>query len=204
MGAPAVVYRVAAGGGTAEVLFHTADQHIRCLLMEANRTLWAGIDGAGVIYRIATDTAGAKAFAVYAAPKREITTLAMDAAGGVYAAGVGARSGPGPGLPPLPVTGNLGVSITFVQPQSAHAATANALVPEGSEVYRLAGAGGVAVPQKLLTLKDDVVNALTVRNGVLLTATGNRGRVYRVDTEMPGRLADVAHLERRRGWYLRR
>ena len=198
-GAPAVVYRVAAGGGKAGVLFRTADQHIRCLLMGADGTLWVGSDGAGVIYRIATGAAGAKPFAVYAAPKREITALAMDAAGGVYAAGVGAKSGPGPGLPPLPVTGNLGVNITFVQPQSANAATANALVPEGSEIYRIAGAGGVAAPQKLLTLKDDVVYALVVRNGALLAATGNRGRVYRVDTEMPGRFADVAHLEAAQG-----
>jgi hypothetical protein len=32
-GAPAVVYRVPAGGGKAEVAFKTVDQHIRCLLM---------------------------------------------------------------------------------------------------------------------------------------------------------------------------
>ena len=44
-GAPAVVYRVPAGGGKAEVLFKTADQHIRCLLLAADGTLWAGSDG---------------------------------------------------------------------------------------------------------------------------------------------------------------
>ena len=88
-GAPAVVYRVPAGGGKAEVLFKTADQHIRCLLMGPDGTLWAGSDGSGVIYRFATGTAGAKPFAAYAAPRREITSLAMDAAGNVYAAGVG-------------------------------------------------------------------------------------------------------------------
>ncbi len=46
-GAPAVVYRVPAGGGKAEVLFKTADQHIRCLLLGADGTLWAGSDGVG-------------------------------------------------------------------------------------------------------------------------------------------------------------
>ena len=49
-GAPAVVYRVPAGGGKAEVAFKTVDQHIRCLLMAADGTLWAGSDGSGVIY----------------------------------------------------------------------------------------------------------------------------------------------------------
>src|SRR5580704_4636488 len=193
-GAPAVVYRVPAGGGKAEVLFKTADQHIRCLLLAPDGTLWAGSDGSGVIYKFATSTAGAKPFAVYAAGRREITSLAMDAAGNVYAAGVGTKGHTA--LPPLPVTGSVGVSITFVQPGSSIAAGSNTLVPDGSEIYRISVDGS---PQKLLTLKDDVVYALAVRNGNLLAATGNRGRVYRVDTETTGRFTDVAHLEAAQG-----
>ena len=193
-GAPAVVYRVPAGGGKAEVLFKTADQHIRCLLLGTDGTLWAGSDGSGVIYRFATWTAGAKPFAVYAAGRREITALAMDSAGDLYAAGVGTKGHTA--LPPLPVTGNVGVSITFVQPGSSTAAGTNTLVPDGSEVYRIAADGS---PLKLVTLKDDVVYALAVRNGSLLAATGNRGRVYRVDTKEPGRFTDVAHLEAAQG-----
>jgi hypothetical protein len=189
-GAPAIVYRVPAGGGKAEVLYKTSDQHIRCLLLGPDGTLWAGSDGAGVIYRLDTKTAGAKPFAVYAAPRKEITALALDAAGNLYAAGVGTR-GALP-LPPLPVTGNVGVTITFSQPGSSTAAGTNTLVPDGSEIYQIASNG---TPQKLLTLKDDVVYALAVRDGSLLAATGNRGRVYRVDVRMPGRYTDVAHLE---------
>ena len=188
-GAPAVVYRVSAGGGKAEVLFKTADQHIRCLMMGTNGTLWAGSDGAGVIYRFATGTVGAKPFAAYAAPRREITALAMDAAGNVYAAGVGTGRSV---LPPLPVTGNVGVTITFSQPGSSTAAGANSLVPDGSEIYKIAADGS---PQKLVTLKDDVVYALAFRGRSLLAATGNRGRVYRIDTNDVGRYTDVAHLE---------
>jgi hypothetical protein len=213
-GAPAVVYRVPAGGGKAEVLFKTADQHIRCLLMAADGTLWAGSDGSGVIYKFAPWVAGAKPFAVYAAGRREITSLAMDAAGNVYAAGVGTKGRTA--LPPLPVSGSVGVSITFVQPGSSTAAGANTLVPDGSEIYRIAVDGS---PQKLLTLKDDVVYGLAVRNGSLLAATGNRGRVYkietgkietskietgkietgRVDTGGTGRFTDIAHLEASQG-----
>jgi hypothetical protein len=208
-GAPAVVYRVPAGGGKAEVAFQTADQHIRCLLMAADGTLWAGSDGSGVIYKFDTKLVGAKPFAVYAAAKKEITALAMDGAGNVYAAGVGAKAAPGPvgsqpGLPPLPVTGAVGVTITFAQPGSANAATANTLVPEGSEIYRIAPDGS---PEKLAALKDDVVYALAVHAGSLLAATGNRGRVYRVgiggasgsSADDAGRLTDVAHLEASQG-----
>jgi hypothetical protein len=193
-GAPAVVYRVPAAGGKAEVLFKTADQHIRCLLMGPDGTLWAGSDGAGVIYKFATWMAGAKPFAVYAAGRKEITSLTMDSAGNVYAAGVGTKVHTA--LPPLPVTGNVGVTITFVQPGSSTAAGANALVPDGSEIYRIAADGS---PMKLVTLKDDVVYALAVRNGSLLAATGNRGRVYRVDMDVAGRFADVAHVEAAQG-----
>lgn len=197
-GAPAVVYRIPAGGGKAEVLFQTADQHIRCLLLGADGTLWAGSDGSGVIYKLAAIAgrieAGTKPFAVYSAARREITALAMDAAGDVYAAGVGTKGHTA--LPPLPVTGNVGVTITFVQPGSSTAAGANTLVPDGSEIYRIAANGS---PLKLVALKDDVVYALTVRNGSLLAATGNRGRVYRVATDGSGQFTDVAHLEAAQG-----
>ena len=86
--------------------------------MGPDGTLWAGSDGAGVIYKYAagaktaTGTAGAKPFAVYSAGRKEITALAMDPVGNVYAAGVGTKGHTA--LPPLPVTGNVGVSITFV------------------------------------------------------------------------------------------
>jgi len=204
-GAPAVVYRVPAGGGKAEVAFKTVDQHIRCLLMAADGTLWAGSDGGGVVYKLKTAATGpvGKPFAVYAAPKREITALAIDPAGNVYAGGVGSKPaanaavGSQPGLPPLPVTGAVGVTITFSQPGSANAATANTLIPEGSEIYRIAADGS---PAKLVALKEDVVYALAFDAGSLLVATGNRGRVYRVDTtEAAGRYTDVAHLAAAQG-----
>ena len=206
-GAPAEVYRVPAGGGKAEVAFRTVDQHIRCLLMGPDGTLWAGTDGGGVIYKLKTTAPAGKPFAAYAAPKREITALAMDAAGNVYAAGVGATPAAngtagqpggmlGPGLPPLPVSGAVGVTITFSQPGSANAATANTLVPEGSEIYGIAVDGS---PQRLLALKDDVVYALAFDQGSLLAATGNRGRLYRVDTGVAGRFTDVAHLAAAQG-----
>jgi hypothetical protein len=199
-GAPAVVYRIPTGAGKPEVAFKTADQHIRSLLMAPDGTLWAGSDGSGAIYKFDTKRPDAKPFAVYSAPKMEITALAMDSAGNLYAAGVGTKPAPGalgnqPGLPPLPVTGAVGVTITFAQPGSANAATQNTLIPEGSDIYRIAPDGS---PEKLATLKDDVVYALAVHNGSLLAATGNRGRVYRVAigaADGAGRLTDVAHLE---------
>ena len=200
-GAPAVVYRVPAGTGKPEVAFRTADEHIRCLLMAPDGTLWAGSDGGGVVYKLKTTATGpvGKPFAAYSAAKREITALAMDGAGNVYAAGVGDKQAAGtatPGLPPLPVTGAVGVTVTFSQPGSANAANTNTLIPEGSEIYRIAPDGS---PERLVALKDDVVYALAFHRGSLLAATGNRGRVYRVDTAVEGQFTDVTHLEASQG-----
>jgi len=193
-GAPAAVYRIPSGGGKAKVLFRTEDQHIRCLLLAPDGTLYAGSDGAGVVYKIDTTKPAAVPFAVYSAAKREITALAMDASGNVYAAGVGGK-GNVP-LPNLPVTGGASTTITFVAAGSSTAASTNTVIPDGSEIYKIAPDG---TPLKLLALKEDVVYALAMRQGSLLAATGNRGRVYRIDTSVPGRWTDIAHLDAAQG-----
>ncbi|MDE3104406.1 MAG: hypothetical protein KGK08_04445 [Acidobacteriota bacterium] len=193
-GAPAVVYRVPPDGGKPEVLFQTSDQHIRCLLVAPDGTLWAGTEGAGVLYRVAATgghvVAGAQPFAVYAAPRKEITALARDADGSIYAAGVGTRGSTT--LPPLPVTGALGVTVTISQAGSSGTPGANALLPEGSELYRIAPDG---TPSRLATLKDDVVYSLAVHQGKLLAATGNRGRICTIATDGSGRFTDLARLD---------
>jgi hypothetical protein len=43
------------------------------------------------------------------------------------------------------------------------------------------------------------VYGLAERNGSLFAASGNRGRVYRIDAKEPGRFSDVAHLEASQG-----
>ena len=188
-GAPAAIYRVALGTPAAkpEVFFRSGDQHIRSLQVAPDGTVYAGSDGAGIIYRIAPN---GKPFALYTAPRHEITSLALDAAGNLYAAGVGDRRPPA--LPPLPASGQTAVSITILQPASSLSAANNSMVPEGSEIYRIAPDG---TPLRLVALHDDVVYALALRNGALYAGAGNRGRVYRIDTANPGSYTDVAHTE---------
>ena len=193
-GAPAAVYKIPAGGGKTKVLFRTNDQHIRCLLLTADGTLYAGSDGAGSVYKIDTAKPLAAPFAIYSATKREITALSLDESGNLYIAGVGAK-GNVP-LPNLPVTGGTSTTITFVQASSSTAVATNTVIPDGSEIYKIAPDG---TPSKLLTLKDDVVYALTMQHSSLLAATGNRGRIYRIDTSVPGRWTDIAHLDATQG-----
>ena len=188
-GAPAAIYRVSLSSAEAKpaLLFRSGDQHIRSLVVAPDGTLYAGSDGAGIIYRI---TADGKAFALYAAPKHEITALALDKDGTLYAAAVGDKRPPA--LPPLPAAGQTAVSITVLQPGAAIAAANNSMIPDGSVVYRIAADG---TPQPLVALPQDVVYTLAVRNGALFAGSGNRGRVYRMDTTTSGNYTDVAHTE---------
>ncbi len=188
-GAPAAIYRVplTTAGAKPTIFFRSADQHIRTLLVAPDGTVYAGSDGAGIVYRIRAD---GKPFALYAAPKHEITALAMDPSGTLYAAAVGDRRPPT--LPPLPASGQTAVSITLLQPGSSLSAANNSLVPDGSEIYRITPDG---TPERLLQLREDVVYALAFRNGAVFAGAGNRGRVYRLDPNEAGSYTDVAHTD---------
>lgn len=187
-GAPAVLYRVSLKAGVKPtVVFKSGDQHLRTLLVGPDGTIYIGSDGAGIVYRIGRD---GKPFALYTAPEHEITALALDPAGNLYLAAVGDRRPPA--LPPLPAAGEPRISITFQQPGSSASVATNALVPDGSEVDRIAPDG---TPLRLVTLREDVAYALAFRNGALMVATGNKGHVYRVDPQVPGVTTDVAHVD---------
>ena len=188
-GGPAAVYRVRtpAGDSHAERFFESDEQHIRALLFEKDGSLLAGSDGDGLVYRI--DKAG-KGFILFNAPKREVTALAQSPGGQIYVATVGEKGKSS--LPPLPVQGIAAITatITIVTPGSVQASNNNALVPDGSEVYELDPSGAA---RKLWAPHDDVVYGLHWTPDGLLAATGNRGRIYRVQEN--GEYADIAHLE---------
>jgi WD40 repeat protein len=188
-GGPAAVYRVRTPAGTPDAarFFESDEQHIRALLFEKDGNLLAGSDGDGLVYRI--DKTG-KGFILFNAPKREVTALAESPAGQIYVATVGEKGKSS--LPPLPVQGiaTVTATITIVTPGSVQASNNNTLVPDGSEVYELDHNGAA---RKLWAPHDDVVYALRWTPDGLLAATGNRGRIYRVEEN--GEFADIAHLE---------
>ena len=185
-GGPAAIYRVDVSTDTphAEVFFESDEQHIRCLLFEPNGNLIAGSDGGGLVYRIGKDRKG---LVIYDAPKREVTALAESADGRLYVAAVGEKTKST--LPPLPVQGIAvaTATITIVTPGSVQASSSNGLIPDGSEVDELSPQGA---PRKLWATRDDVVYALRATPQGLLAATGNRGRIYRINED--GSYLDLA------------
>src|SRR4029077_16229396 len=158
----------------------------------AQDNLIAGSDGSGLIYRISPAGEG---FVLYSAPKKEITALALDRAGNIYAAAVGEkRSGGGPGAAGMagalmniganaPATGTApqapGITITPAPttPQMAGPFPfPGGGVSGGSDVYRIAPDGS---PAKVWTSHEDIGYALAFESqDRLLAATGNRGSIF--------------------------
>ena len=195
-GAPGLIYRVGQPGANAskpELFFASDEPHIRSLLLRPDGSLLAGSDGSGLVYEI--DAAG-KGQVLFEAGKREITALALGAQGQLYVAAVGEK-GHSSSLPPLPVAGagaapTASITVTVVQPGSAQAVSTNAAIPDGSEVSVVPGNAAEA-PRRLWAAHEDVVYGLLPTPEGLLAATGNRGRVYRLQDD--GSIEDVAHGE---------
>ena len=186
-GDPGAVYRVDVNkaGAQPELFFKSDEAHVRALAWDAKGNLIAGTDGSGLVYRI---DAHGKGYVLFEAPRREITSVAVAPNGTIYAACVGDKShNP---LPPLPVQGVSTLTITIVQPASVQAVNQSSAVPEGTEIYALADN---QAPRKLWASKDDIVYALVDRPDGLLAFTGNRGRLFRIQSD--GSYTDIGHLD---------
>jgi WD40 repeat protein len=202
-GGPGAVYRldVAKSGAKPELFFKSDEEHIRCLAWDPQGNLIAGSDGSGLVYRISgqdgrVDPQG-KGYVLFEAPRREITSVAVDSKGTIYAASVGDKThNP---LPPLPVQGAGSITITVVQPQSLQAANTSSSLPDGSEIYAISSSQDAKpqAPRRVWTGKDEVVYAMAARPDGLLVLTGNRGRIFRIEDD--GSYADLAHLEAQQG-----
>ena len=180
------IYKVERNG-EGSVFFKSDEAHIRSLALVKSQpepedgkrkknanpglsTVIAGSDGSGLIYRISPS---GEAFVLYSAPKKEITALATDAAGNIYAAGIGEKH---TGAPPAPVMAVTTVSTSPSVPPPPP--TQPGSVTGGSEIYTISADGS---PNRIWSAKDDLVYSLTfASDGQLLAGTGNRGHIYEI------------------------
>ncbi len=176
-------------GGQGSVFFKTEETHARSMVVDAHDNIIAGTEPGGLVMRITPSGSG---FVLYQTPKREITAVSVAPGGDIYASGVGTRlaaaapSFAPPAVPLSPVT-------VQAAPGSAPAANAGrqavpppSLAPGGqpitggSEVYRILPDGS---PRKVWTNAQDVVYAIGFdRENRPLIGTGNRGKIYRLDS----------------------
>ena len=185
------------------MFFKSDESQVRVLAFDRAGNLIAGTDGSGLIYRITPQGEG---FVLYSAPKKEITALAVDAEGNIYAAGAGDKRGAAPLPPPNPrLRGRPQPPTTIViqqgAPQAAGGAPGVAAIPfpnvmnlGGSEVYRISPDGA---PKTIWSSKDELVYALAFdQSGRLLAGTGNKGRIYAI---RDGEYADLVQSQREPG-----
>ncbi len=187
------VHRVGQDGKGA-VFFRTEETHARSLAIDAKGNLIVGTEPGGLVLRISPS---AKGFVLYQAPKREITSVAVGPNGAIYAAGVGTRPSTStpPITPPTPIpsappsASSSSSTVITVQPSGRPAAAPNVpvsftptSVSGGSDVYRIDAEGS---PRKIWSNSQDIAYAITFdSSGRPLVGTGNRGRVYRIDSDV--------------------
>src|ERR1700733_2451553 len=167
--------------GVGSVFFKTEETHARSMAFDAQDNLIVGTEPSGLILRISP---AAQGFVLYQSPKREITAVAVSPDGAIYASGVGNKPAvaqaapppapaPSPVLPGAPAVGNARITPVTGGPGPSLAG--------GSEVYRINPDGS---PRKVWSNGQDIVYAIGYDAGGLpLIGTGNRGKIYRLDSD---------------------
>jgi sugar lactone lactonase YvrE len=177
--------------GQGSVFFKTEETHARSLAMDSEDNLIVGTEPGGLVLRVSPAGQG---FVLYQAPKREITAVAIAKDGAIYAAGVGNKTlsvpAPAPAPSPSPAitaSSSQGGSVTMaVIPQHATPpptfATGAPSISGGSEVYRINPDGS---PRKTWSSTQDIVYGIAFdHDGRPLIGTGNRGKIYRLDSDV--------------------
>ncbi len=180
--------------GAGSVFFKTEETHARSLAVDASGNLIVGTDPSGLILRVSLmgQSAG-RGFVLYQAPKREITALAVAEDGTIYAAGDGNKQAatPAPAAPAAAPPAASVVTTTAAANAAAAAARpaglpppanpATPAVPGGSEIYRIQTDG---YARKVWSDATDLVYSLAFdARGRVIAGTGNRGYLYRIDSD---------------------
>jgi sugar lactone lactonase YvrE len=174
------IYRVTPAGA-GSVFFKTEETHARSMAFDAQDNLIVGTEPSGLILRISP---AAEGFVLYQAPKREITAVAVTPDGAIYASGVGnktavAQAAPPP--PPVPSPSILGVVVVGNARNTPVTGGPGPSIAGGSEVYRINPDGS---PRKVWSSRQDIVYSIGFDGGGLpLLGTGNRGKIYRLDSD---------------------
>jgi len=185
------IHRVARDGKRS-VFFKTEETHARSLVIDAQDNLVVGTEPGGLILRVSPAGQG---FVLYQAPKREITAVAIAKDGSIYAAGVGNKTPtftigtppPSASAPaPAPAgSANPAASGNTSPSRSTPPSTLNTGAPAivgGSEVYRINPDGS---PRRAWSNAQDIVYAIGFdQSGRALLGTGNKGKIYRLDTDV--------------------
>jgi sugar lactone lactonase YvrE len=181
------VHRVTAPR-TGSIFYRTEEAHARSLIVDPQGNVVVGTEPGGLVLRVSPAGQG---FVLYQTSKREVTALAADSKGGIYAAAVGTRTAssapspnvtPAPAPPPTSVSASGGAAVSVAPRPSAPPppSAAGTSVSGGAEVVYIEPDG---YPRKVWSDDKDIAYALAFdKEGRLMIATGNQGKLYRLDS----------------------
>ena len=208
--------------GKGQRFYQSHERHARSLAFDGQGNLLIGTEPDGLILRVGVRKASASlptaasAFVIFETSKAEVTSLAVDAGGNIYASSVGekvARS-EGPRIPasapqqPVPTNGNAGANagtpgqggIVIVQsatpsPQPAiNFGGPSVSAGRGAEVVKIAPDGS---PQVLWTSHESLVFSVAVSpQGKVLLGTGDDGNLIELEgDDVYSRVAKTASAQ---------
>lgn len=173
--------------GNGSVFFKTEETHARSLAIDSKDNLIVGTEPGGLILRISPSADG---FVLYQTARREVTSVAVNGSGIIYAAAVGSKTSSPTGLsiptPPPPTPTGAAASAnrpgTPIQLAPPIAPSVSQSILGGSEVYRI---GADNSPQRIWQHAQDVVYAVGFDSqGSPIVGTGNKGNIYRIDSDL--------------------
>jgi hypothetical protein len=183
------IHRVS-DSGKGSVIFKSEDAHARALAIDQQDNLIVGTEPGGLILRVSPSGDG---FVLHQAGKREVTAVAVASDGGIYAAAVGTKSAPtalpstpapaAPAPAPAPAPGPATIAARPVvsAPPPTLSGTSPA-ISGGSEVWHIDREG---FPRRVWSHAQDIAYAIGFdAQGRPLIGTGNKGSIYRLDTEV--------------------
>ena len=191
--------KIAANGKAATLLKANAS-HILSLLLAADGSLYAGTDRNGYLYRV---SAKGKARVVYDAAESDIRALALGPKGDLYFATaatatakttttrVATPTTPGRTLiipSRRPSMGTATPRTSTSRPSPSKPSAPGAKLSATNTIYKLAPNGDVT---RVLSISGVAFYALAWHDGHLLAATGNDGKLYRVNGDQAVQLADL-------------
>jgi hypothetical protein len=171
---------------------NSEENHILCLEMNENGSLYAGSGGKGRLYRISPER---RTSILYESPFEEIKSIALDRAGNIYVAAGGRTIKPSTEeKPPVAVSPDAEVSITVTPAGASTQDVPSAPQTQPSAVLRVDPAG---IAKILWSSSDELIYTL-FWNEVkreLIFGTGNKGRVYAIDRDEKVSLIIQKHAE---------
>lgn len=178
-----LIYKVSPDGKGTQFA-NTNETHARSMILDSAGDLIVGTEPGGLVERISPN---GEPFVLFQTRKREVTAVA-EHNGTIYAVAVGTKppvvSGPPPVLPstPAPVNPAGAVHIAAAPPAAAPPiGSLSASVSGGSDFYRIQKNG---YAERLWESGSDIAYAIAFDPaGRALVATGNKGVIYRIDSD---------------------